>query len=140
MSPPLHATVVARRDPKGWRGALLTGPSGAGKSDLALRLMDRGWRLITDDYAHVWASGGALYAAPPQTIAGRIEARGVGITGVDWRPLVRVILKVDCVQDSVERLPEPDFDIVCGCRLTRLRLDIRPASAGVTLGHVMDRL
>ena len=107
MTPPLHATVVARPGPTGWRGALLRGPSGAGKSDLALRLIDAGWRLVADDYAHVWASGEAVYAATPDRIAGRIEARGLDILPVGWRPSVRIVLVVDCVQTQPERMPEP---------------------------------
>ena len=57
---PLHGTVAAHWSPgRGWRAALISGPPGAGKSDLALRLLGRGWRLVSDDYAHVTASGGA---------------------------------------------------------------------------------
>ena len=41
----LHATCVAI----GGRGLLLLGPSGSGKSDLALRLIDRGAMLVSDD-------------------------------------------------------------------------------------------
>lgn len=137
---PLHGTVVARHDLTGWRGALLCGPSGSGKSDLALRLFDMGWRLVADDYAHVWSSGQALYAAPPERIAGKIEARGLGIIGIDHRPVVRLVLRVDCVQHTVERLPEPTFETICGLSLPRLELDIRPASATVTVGHAIDRL
>ena len=79
---PLHATAVAQWAPgAGWRAILISGPSGAGKSDLALQLIGRGWRLVADDSVHVFASGEALYAVAPETIAGRIEVRGVGITG-----------------------------------------------------------
>lgn len=46
---PLHATTVARFGPDGWRAVMLLGPSGAGKSDLGLRLIGRGWRLVSDD-------------------------------------------------------------------------------------------
>ena len=59
---PLHGTAVACRLNGVWRGVWITGPSGAGKSDVALRLMARGWRLVADDYAHVFASGGAVWA------------------------------------------------------------------------------
>ena len=38
----LHATTVAI----GGRAVLIEGPSGSGKSDLALRLIDRGARLV----------------------------------------------------------------------------------------------
>ena len=58
----VHATCIARRLGRGWAGVLLFGPSGAGKSDLALRALERGWRLVSDDYSTVWASGGGLYA------------------------------------------------------------------------------
>ena len=53
--------------------------SGAGKSDLALRALQAGWRLVADDYALVWRSGEGLWARAPETIVGRIEARGLGV-------------------------------------------------------------
>ena len=140
MPQPRHCTVVARWGRNGWRGVLLCGPSGAGKSDLALRLIDADWRLVADDYAHVWASNGDVYAAPPETIAGRIEARGFDIVPAAWRPSVRITLVVDCVQTPTERLPEPQWETVAGVRLPQLILDIRPASAAVTLGLAIDRL
>lgn len=140
MTPPIHATAVARPGANGWRGVLLTGPSGAGKSDLALRLIASGWRLVCDDYAHVWASGGALYAAAPERIAGRIEARGLGIIDRPALVLTRIALVVACVQTPVERLPEPASQTLCGLSLPRLELDIRPASAAAVLTLAIDRL
>lgn len=140
MTQPVHGTVVARRGPSGWRCALLCGPSGVGKSDMALRLIDAGWRLIADDYVHVWSSGDVLYATAPERIAGRIEARGFDIVPAFHRPLARVVLVVHCRQGATERLPEPRFETVSGVRLPCLDLDIRPASATVTLGHAIDRL
>ena len=41
----MHATSVALED----NGVLIEGPSGSGKSDLALRLIDSGATLISDD-------------------------------------------------------------------------------------------
>ena len=140
MTPPLHATAVARAGPTGWNGVLLRGPSGAGKSDLALRLIDAGWRLVGDDYVHVFASGEGLYACPPATLAGRIEARSIGILDVAWRPSVRIVLLVDCRQTTPDRMPEPDWETLAGVRVPRLSLDIRPASATRTLGFAIDRL
>lgn len=75
MSVTLHATCVAIRG----IGVLLTGPPGSGKSDLALRLIDRGAELVSDDGTIVTAQDGRLLARAPATIAGWIEARGVGI-------------------------------------------------------------
>ncbi len=140
MIQPIHATAVARRDPAGWRGVLLTGPSGTGKSDVALRLIATGWRLVADDYADVWVSGDHLYAGAPTAIAGRIEARGLGIVDAPALAMSRIVLVANCVQAAPERMPEPVWEDILGVRVPRLDLDIRPASATATLGHAMDRL
>ncbi|MFY7850417.1 MAG: HPr kinase/phosphorylase [Brevundimonas sp.] len=118
----------------------MRGPSGAGKSDLALRLMGEGWRLIGDDYVHAFASGDGLYVAPAERIAGRIEARGVGVVATLHRPLARVRLIVDCVQEGVERHPEEDHAEIAGAVVPRLMLDIRPASATAIIARAMRRL
>lgn len=129
-TPPLHATAVAQWAPGiGWRGILVHGPSGAGKSDLALRLIGRGWRLVADDYVHVFASGAALYATAPDTIRGRIEARGVGVIGTGERGIVRLVLSVDLTDISPERLPDPETRTVAGRSLPLLRLAGFEASA-----------
>lgn len=137
---PIHATAVATYHAETWKGVLLMGASGSGKSDLALRLMARGWRLIGDDYVHAWASDGSLFAAPIETIAGRMEARGLGILPAAHRPVGRVVLVVECAQCSVERLPEPRTATIAGVTLFRLALDIRPASAVETLTLAIRRL
>ena len=136
----VHATAVALWCPDGWRGALLRGPSGAGKSDLALRLIADGWRLIGDDYVHVFASGGALFAAPAERIAGRIEARGVGIIPTRHLPLGRLRLIVDCLQHSGDRLPQTGWATLSQVALPLLPLDVRPASAPTLLALAMRRL
>ena len=123
MTQPLHATAVAQWMPGvGWRAIIILGPSGAGKSDLALRLVGRGWRLVADDYVHVFTSGDALYATAPETIVGRIEARGVGVIGAPIRGVVRLVMAVDLADSAVERLPEPETRTVAGRALPLLRL------------------
>ena len=127
---PLHATAVAKwQAGTGWCAVLIRGPSGAGKSDLALRLMGRGWRLVADDYVHVFASGEALYATAPSNIAGRIEARGVGIVNAGSREVVRLVLAVDLGGPAPERLPDPEAQAIAGRTLPRLRLAGFEASA-----------
>ncbi|MFC5373425.1 HPr kinase/phosphorylase [Brevundimonas faecalis] len=134
---PVHATTVARRMKDGWRGVLITGPSGAGKSDLALRMMGDGWRLVADDWTCLWSSGDALYATAPTTIAGRIEARGLGIVSVPVRFSARVALAVECTREAIERLPEPAFLEHDGQRIPLLRIDPRPASAGQVVARAV---
>jgi hypothetical protein len=127
---PVHATVVAQWAPgSGWRAILISGPAGAGKSDLALRLIGRGWRLVADDSVHVFASGEALHAVAPETIAGRIEVRGVGIVPAATRGVVRLVLAVDLDGPAPERLPDPESRMLAGRALPRLRLTGFEASA-----------
>jgi serine kinase of HPr protein (carbohydrate metabolism regulator) len=127
---PLHATAVAHWGPGiGWRAILISGPSGAGKSDLALRLIGRGWRLVADDHVHVFASGEALYVTAPDTIRGRIEARGLGIIGACVQGVVRLVLAVDLVESAPERLPDPETRSLAGRSVPLLRLGGFEASA-----------
>ncbi len=53
----------------GSRAVLITGPSGCG-GYLALRLLDRGFELVSDDQTIVKRDGDRLVAAPPN-IAGK---------------------------------------------------------------------
>ena len=141
MIQPVHATVAARWTPgQGWRAAAMWGASGVGKSDLALRLIGSGWRLVADDYAHLFLSGGRLFARAPLTIAGRIEVRGVGILPAEALDLAPVVLAVELAHSPVERLPEPEFRTVCGVDLPLLRLDPREASASEKVAAVIARL
>ena len=74
----MHATCVA----VGPHAALIRGASGRGKSGLALQLLAMGAVLVSDDRTRLWRAGDALMADAPDTIRGRIEARGVGILRV----------------------------------------------------------
>lgn len=99
----LHASCVAI----GGRAVLIGGRSGSGKSDLALRLIERGAVLVSDDYTLVRRVEGRLLASPPETIAGRIEMRGIGILHFPSESDVPVALYVD-LDSSPQRLPKTD--------------------------------
>ena len=93
-------------------GVLLRGPSGSGKSDLALRLIDGGARLIADDGVELSRRGDALIArlpaAAPDSVRGRLEARGLGIMPAPSVDEATVGLLVDLASAGViDRLPPP---------------------------------
>ncbi|MPQ95723.1 HPr kinase/phosphorylase [Thioclava sp. JE_KL1] len=114
LSTNLHASAVAL-DPE--RGVLIRGASGSGKSLLALRLMALGVSLVADDRVDLRTEGGALIASAPEPIAGRIEARGVGILRADHLSQARITLLVDLDREEVERLPTCRKDRVLGVNL-----------------------
>ena len=137
-----HAGLVARRVAGRWCGALIEGPSGAGKSDLALRAASAGFRLVADDRTLVWISGGRLYGRAPETLAGLIEARGLGVVRESAIGFAEIALVVACAADpsEVERLPEPGVERILGIAAPRLALVAREDSALAKLQHAMDHL
>ena len=96
----LHASAVAF----GARGLLIQGASGSGKSSLALQLMRMGATLISDDQTELYLDEGALWGRAPDTIAGLIEARGIGILNAETAP-APICVAVDLAQVETERLP-----------------------------------
>ena len=87
---------------------LIRGPSGSGKSDLALRLLDGGAVLVSDDQTCLKRDGRRLIASAPPAIAGMIEARGLGLLRVPHHDHVPVGLVVEATRsDQVDRLPAP---------------------------------
>lgn len=98
----LHASTIEI----GGRAVLIEGVSGSGKSDLALRLIDRGATLVSDDYTLIKRLPSGLAAAAAPNIAGRIEVRGIGIVDMPYRENVPVALLVS-LSAPPERMPEP---------------------------------
>lgn len=131
----IHATCVAR----GGHAVLLVGRSGAGKSDLALRLIDRGWDLVSDDYTIVTADARGLIAAPPATIAGRIELRGIGIVTLPHRTDVPVMLICD-LDAAVDRMPESRFDTIAGRTLACIAVAALEPSAPIKVEQALKRV
>ncbi|GAD55882.1 MAG: hypothetical protein ACJASC_000668 [Limimaricola cinnabarinus] len=88
------------------RGVLITGPSGSGKSTLALALMALGCELVADDRTHITpAPDGGLWASCPATIAGLVEARGVGLLHAVPHGPARLYLAVERGTPETLRLP-----------------------------------
>lgn len=130
----VHASCVAIDG----RGVLIAGPSGAGKSDLTLRLIDAGATLVSDDYTVLTALNGRLHAAPPATIAGRIEVRGIGIVE---RPFVRDVPVALWIEAGTpERMPEAMTHVVAGIALPAYIMALLEPSAPARLHLMLDRI
>ena len=131
----VHASTVAI----GGRAVLITGSSGAGKSDLALRLIDRGGALVSDDYTIVRRIGERLVASPPQTIAGRIEVRGVGLIEMEHVADVPVALAIDLGRTPARLPAGEDATVIAGVRVPTLGLAGLEASAPVKVELALAR-
>ena len=132
----LHASTVALDG----RAVVISGPSGSGKSDLALRLLDRGFMLVSDDRTLVRKDGDKLVASAPPNIAGKLEIRGIGIVDMDTVGDVPVALLVELTSD-IQRLPDDNRDRpVLGGRVPLISIDAMSASAPSNVALALDRM
>jgi HPr kinase/phosphorylase len=140
----VHGTCVALGD----RAALLRGPSGSGKSDLALRflaLSEEGAArpaLIADDQVVVDARDEAVTVSAPETLAGLMEVRGLGIIQMPTIATARLVLVCDlAAADQVPRLPPDPWDraALAGVEIPLLTLAPFEASAPLKLKMALLR-
>ena len=132
----VHASTVASAG----RAVLITGPSGAGKSDLALRLLDRGFTLVSDDQTVVKKDGTRLIASAPPTIAGKLEIRGLGIIEMERVDSVPVALIVELTSD-IQRIPDDSRERpILGVKIPLITIDAMTASAPSKVAIALDRM
>jgi serine kinase of HPr protein (carbohydrate metabolism regulator) len=131
----LHASTVTIDG----QALLITGVSGSGKSDLALRLIDRGAKLISDDYTLLTRVGSVLMASSPATIKGKLEVRGIGI--VDCEALdsasAALIVRLD---EKPARMPEDRQQDIAGVLLPTIAIAPFEASAPIKVELALRRL
>jgi serine kinase of HPr protein (carbohydrate metabolism regulator) len=132
----VHASTVAIDG----RAVLITGPSGSGKSDLTLRLLDRGFALVSDDQTIVKRDGTRLVASAPPNIAGKLEIRGVGIVEMDAVRDVAVAMIVELTSD-IQRMPDDSRERpILGIALPLISIDAMTASAPSKVAVALDRM
>lgn len=131
-----HGNTVA----KAGRAVLITGPSGSGKSDLTLRLLDRGFQLISDDRTVLKRENDRIVASAPPAIAGKMEVRGIGIVELDHVENIPIALVVELTSD-IQRLPEDSRErVILGVPLPFVTIDAMPASAPAKVDIALERL
>ena len=132
----VHASTVATEG----RAVMIMGPSGSGKSDLTLRLLDRGFTLVSDDQTIVKRNGEALVASPPPQLAGKLEIRGVGIVDMEHDSDIPVALIVELTSD-IQRLPDDSRERpILGVSIPLVSIDAMTASAASKVALALDRL
>jgi serine kinase of HPr protein (carbohydrate metabolism regulator) len=132
----VHASTVAVDG----RAVLITGPSGSGKSDLTLRLLDRGFVLVSDDQTIVKRQDDRLIASAPPNIAGKLEIRGIGIVDMETVADLPVALIVELTSD-IQRLPDDSRERpILGVSLPLISIDAMTASAPSKVALGLDRL
>lgn len=133
-------------------GILLTGQSGVGKSEVALDLVHRGHRLVSDDLVQVTSIRGQyLKGSCPELLQYFMEIRGVGI--IDVKALfgmgaVKDNVNIDLVvnlthwEDNVqyERLgTEYDKERILGVEVDKLTVPVKPGRSMAILVETIAR-
>lgn len=118
----VHATTVEVNG----RGALIRGASGQGKSGLALQLLALGAGLVADDRTKIWRDGAQVMADAPDSIRGRIEARGMGILAAPDTGPVPLAVIVDLDHEENDRLPPWRVDRIHDVDLPVIRKTTAP--------------
>lgn len=120
-----QATAVAI----GGRAVMIDGPPGCGKSSLALMLIDRGAVLVGDDGIALQVERGRLIARAPESTAGLLEIRNVGLVRLPCRA-APVALVIRCDDDAPRFVEQADLLEIDGIALPLLPMRLgNPADA-----------
>ena len=121
----IHSTSVVIDD----NGVLILGDSGSGKSDLALRLIDNGATLISDDISICRKNSNNIYLYCPPEIKGLLEVREIGIITVPFVERVKLRLVVNLKSNNNERFPKDSFFRILGIKVPIINIEGKNSSA-----------
>ena len=115
----LHATSVAMED----NGVAIFGDPGSGKSDLALRLIDSGATLISDDITVFSKLEKNINLFGIENTKGLLEVREVGIITVPYVEGIKLKLVVKLTDKVIERIPKKNQINLLGLKFPKLEIN-----------------
>ncbi len=121
----IHSTSVVIDD----NGVLILGDSGSGKSDLALRLIDNGATLISDDISICRKNSNNIYLYCPPEIKGLLEVREIGIITVPFVERIKLRLVVNLKSNNNERFPKDSCFRILGIKIPIINIEGKNSSA-----------
>ena len=121
----IHSTSVVIDD----NGVLILGDSGSGKSDLALRLIDNGATLISDDISICRKNLNNIYLYCPPEIKGLLEVREIGIITVPFVERIKLRLVVNLKSINNERFPKDSTYRILGIKIPIINIEGKNSSA-----------
>lgn len=132
-------------------GVLIQGPSGSGKSLIALHLMSRGHRLVSDDLVELFVCADGRLMGKPVEEKVKIELRGLGIFQAHvlfddaTTPCSSVDFAIeldtyDPSRDAGRMEPETGVLNLMGCDLLKIRLPLTRGSDPALLVELLARV
>ena len=121
----MHSSSVVIDD----NGVLILGDSGSGKSDLALRLIDNGATLISDDISICRKNSNNIYLYCPPEIIGLLEVREIGIITVPFVERIKLRLVVNLKSNNNERFPKDSSFRILGIKIPIINIEGKNSSA-----------
>ncbi len=106
----LHSTAI---DISGI-GAAIIGKSGLGKSSLAIKLINMGATLVSDDQTLFKNVNGDILISKPYSVPCAIEARGIGLIPVPLIETSKLYYFVKLTDRSLDRLPQVQSRVCLG--------------------------
>jgi len=121
----VHSTSVVIED----AGVMIIGKSGSGKSDLALRLIDSGATLISDDITICETIGKSIFLFSPNETKGLLEVREIGIMTVPYIENIKLTLLVELDEEESCRFPKKNFTKLMNIKIQKIKIQGKNSSS-----------
>jgi len=121
-------------------GVIILGEPGVGKSDLALRLIDHGAVLVSDDQTIITLHKNRLWASAPEPIQGQIEVRQIGIQKVPFVLQSPIVVAVKLLLIENERMQEGQVLSYLGKEIPLYHLHPHEASTPAKIRFLIAQL